>query len=95
MLEQLFLVQPRGEIVTDGSKNFLDSFVKRPEMLAYFWLLVLGSYRVELGLYEERKMYLKRKICDSNDSTLRQNEVAVFSFFLLTLCRSDLTVSTF
>ncbi len=72
----------RGEIAPGGSKHFLDFFMRQPEMLASFCLLVLGSYRVELGSYEERKMYLKRKFCDSNESTLRQNDKMRWLFFL-------------
>lgn len=83
MLQQSFPVQPGGEIVPDGSKHFLDFFMRQPEKLASFCLLVLGSYRVELGLYEERKMYLKRKFCDSNESlTLTQNDKMRWLFFL-------------
>lgn len=73
-------------IISDGSKHFLDFFMRQPEMLAFFCLLVLGSYRVELGLYEERKMYLKRKFCDSNESTLRQNDKMRWLFFLSFSC---------
>lgn len=38
-------------------------------------------------------MYLKVRFCSSNDSMLAK-EVGVFSFFLLSLGLSDLTVST-
>lgn len=65
-----------------GSKHFSDSFMKQPEMLASFCLLVLGSYRVELEFYEERKMYLRWKFCDSNDSMLRQNDKMRWWFYL-------------
>ena len=62
-------------------------FMKQPEISASFCLLVLGSYIVELGLCEERIMYLKRKFCNSDDSMLGRNDKMrwLFSFFLLSL----------
>lgn len=51
-----------------------------------FCLLVLGSYRVELGSNEGRKMYWKQLKRFAVMTMLRQNEVAVSSFS----CPSDL-----
>lgn len=55
---QSFPSQPRGKIVPDGFRHN-NSFMKQTETFVSSCFLVLGSYRVELGLYEERKMYLK------------------------------------